>query len=108
MSPSPIPAATPAQNAIIFFNAPPSSTPLTSFEVYTLKFSFMNISLNSFAIFSSSAAITIAVGTALETSSAWLGPDRTASFTFGISCLNTSSNDNNVSFSNPFVHITIV
>ena len=33
LSPKPIPAATPAQNAIMFFNAPPSSTPFTSLDV---------------------------------------------------------------------------
>ena len=33
LSPNPIPAAIPAQNAIIFFKAPPNSTPLTSYDV---------------------------------------------------------------------------
>ena len=68
----------------------------------------MKISLISSAAFKSSAAITIAVGTPFDTSSAWLGPDKTASFTFGISSFITSSNVDNVSFSKPFVHIIIV
>ena len=33
LSPSSNPVQTPAQNAIIFLRAPPSSTPLTSFDV---------------------------------------------------------------------------
>ena len=33
LSPKPIPAATPAQNAMIFFKAPPNSTPFTSLDV---------------------------------------------------------------------------
>ena len=42
-----------------------------------------------------------------ETSSAWLGPDRTAIFACGISSSTTSSNVFSVSFSKPFEHITI-
>ena len=50
-------------------------------------------------------AITNAVGTPIETSSAWLGPDKTPTFTFGNSSSITSSKVFNVSFSNPFEHI---
>src|SRR5699024_5611985 len=42
LSPKFKPSEIPAPNAIIFFNAPPSSTPITSSLVYTLKFSLKN------------------------------------------------------------------
>ena len=107
MSPRPIPAAAPEQNAIIFFNAPPSSTPFTSFDVYILIFSDINASCTIFKIFWCFDAITSAVGIAIETSSAWLGPDNAPTFAVGISSKITSSNVSNVSFSKPFEHIII-
>ncbi len=42
LSPYPRPSEMPAPNAIIFFNAPPISTPITSELVYTRKLPFMN------------------------------------------------------------------
>lgn len=53
-------------------------------------------------------ATTSAVGTSIDTSSAWLGPDSAAIFVFGNSSFTTSSNVFSVSFSNPFEHITIL
>ena len=107
LSPKLIPAATPAQNAIIFFKAPPSSTPLTSYEVYTLNLSFDNKFCISFCKFSSFDATTKSVGIAIDTSSAWLGPDNAAIFAFGISSAITSSNVDSVSLSNPLLHSII-
>ena len=52
-------------------------------------------------------ATTIAVGTPTDTSSAWLGPDKTAILQPGISLSTTSSNVDKVSFSKPFEHIII-
>ena len=52
-------------------------------------------------------AITIAVGIPIETSSAWLGPDRTPNLTSGNSSFTTTSNVFSVTGSNPFEHIII-
>ena len=44
LSPNPSPSDMPAPRAIMFFKAPPSSTPVTSVPVYTLRKSVENIS----------------------------------------------------------------
>ena len=77
LSPKPRPSDIPAANAIIFFNAAPISTPITSLLVYSLKLGFINSFCIIFAISFSSVAMTQAVGIHLPTSSAWLGPDNT-------------------------------
>ena len=105
LSPSPIPAATPAQNAIIFFNAPPNSTPFISSDVYTLIFSDINVFCISSNICSSCDAITNTVGIAIATSSAWLGPVSTPILADGNSSFITSSSVFKLSFSKPFEHI---
>ncbi len=77
--PNPSPSDMPAARAIIFFSAPPNSTPLTSFKVYILKFIiFLKKNFNSSKILSLNDAIQTAVGRCLETSAAKLGPLKTA------------------------------
>ena len=107
LSPKSISVAIPAQKAIMFFNAPPSSTPITSSDVYTLIFSFMNVSCTKLRTSSSFEAITIAVGIPTETSSAWLGPENIPYFEFGISCSIIWLSVHSVSASKPFAHIII-
>ena len=63
------------------------------------------MSCTSFKICSSLEATTNTVGTEIETSSAWLGPDKTPILTSGISSSITSSSVFNVSFSKPFEQI---
>ena len=70
LSPKPNCAAIPAQNAIIFFNAPPNSTPFTSLEVYNLIIGLLKASITFSLTTSSFEAITQAVGISKETSSA--------------------------------------
>lgn len=92
----------------MFFSAPPSSTPFTSSHVYILKWSLVN----SFCTRSFTSlcfdATTNAVGTSSDTSSAWLGPERTAIFEFGSSSFATSSKVFRLSFSKPFEQIITV
>ena len=77
LSPYPRPSHIPAPKAIIFFSAPPSSTPIKSGLVYTLRDGLIKISWTFCAYFMSSQAATKVVGMYLETSSAWEGPDKT-------------------------------
>ena len=105
LSPNPIPAATPLQNAIIFFNAPPNSTPLTSSDMYILMFSDINVFWIKFKTSWCLEATTKTVGIPIVTSSAWLGPDNTPTLAFGNSSNITSSSVFKLSFSNPFEQI---
>ena len=82
-----------------------SSTPFTSSEVYILISEDIKVSWIKFRTSLSFDAITNKVGTAIDTSSAWLGPERTPNLIPGNSSSNTSSNVFNVSFSNPLEHI---
>src|SRR5690606_27768180 len=62
-----------------FFRAPPSSTPRTSSLVYTRNIDVINKLCHLSAVSAAYAATTLAVGSPAATSSAWLGPERTAS-----------------------------
>ena len=85
LSPYPIPSAIPAARAMTFFKEPPSSIPSISGLVYTRNTSLANICCRYSAVFSVFAPTTTVVGSPLPTSSAWLGPDRTATSACGIS-----------------------
>mmetsp|Transcript_28201 Transcript_28201/g.66145 ORF Transcript_28201/g.66145 Transcript_28201/m.66145 type:complete len:260 (-) Transcript_28201:159-938(-) len=76
--PSSSPSHIPAARAITFFTAPPTSTPITSWLVYTLKFSLENKSAQSLVRSTSSDAMTTAVATPSQISLANDGPDRKA------------------------------
>ena len=111
LCPSPSPSHTPAAIAIIFFSAPPSSTPTTSSFVYTRN----RGSLNSRCTVSTSAAsfeaIVIAVGSPRATSLANDGPLSAPirgwnSPPLAITCEITSVMRNRVFSSKPLVALT--
>src|SRR5262249_3514191 len=78
LSPSSRPSTAPAESAITFFAAAQISTPIRSLLTYTRNTSELIASCSQSASASSSDAITVAPGRPASTSSAWLGPDRTA------------------------------
>ena len=63
---------------MIFFVAPPSSTPITSVLPYTRKLGPPNAFCNMQIASSCWLATTVAAGKLRPTSSAWLGPDKIA------------------------------
>ena len=83
LSPYPSPSAIPAASAITFFSDPPSSMPSISGLVYTRKTSFINNPCRYSAVSRVFAPTTTLVGSPLPTSSAWLGPERTATSASG-------------------------
>ena len=92
LSPYPKPSAIPAASAITFFNAPPIHIPRTSGLMYTRNTLLINIFCKYSASFLLAVPITQVVGIPLPTSSAWLGPDNTATTACGISSFVTSHN----------------
>jgi hypothetical protein len=78
LSPHPIPYEMPTATAITFLKAAQSSTPQMSVDVYVRKFSVAKISEKNLAVASFLLAQTAAEGTLRTTSSACVGPDKTA------------------------------
>jgi len=68
----------PTAMAMGFLTAPQNSTPTTSSLVYTRNVSLVIAACRATAMASSAAAITVAEGMSLLTSSAWFGPERAA------------------------------
>ena len=80
LSPRPMPSSTPQASAMIFFSAPPYSTPLISSLRYTRKTGLMKRSCTTCTASGTSDAATVAHGSPRPTSSAWFGPERTTIF----------------------------
>ncbi len=78
LSPNPRPSDMPTATAMGFLTAPQNSTPTTSSLVYTRKVSLVIAAWSASVSASSAAAITVAEGMSLLTSSAWLGPESAA------------------------------
>ena len=87
LSPYPRPSAIPAARATTFFNAAPVSIPSTSGLVYTRNTGLINVAWMYSAIFFLWDPATQSVGSPRLTSSAWLGPERTAASAIGSSSL---------------------
>lgn len=79
-----------------------SSTPFTSLDVYILISGHIKVFWINFKTSSSFDAITKTVGIAIDTSSAWLGPDKTPTLAPGNSSFITSSKVFRLSFSKSF------
>ncbi len=98
----------PAARATTFLSAAPSSMPSTSGLVYTRNTSLMNTDWINSAVFLVFAPTTIVVGMHLPTSSAWEGPDKTATSACGISssitCESVISEDSSI----PFATFTMI
>ncbi len=108
LSPKPKPSEIPTARAITFFNAPDISTPTMSRFVYTLNLGVINISCMYSAVCLSLADTTTAVGKSLDTSSAWLGPDNTATLQPGTVSSITWDNLKKVLSSKPLATFTII
>ena len=85
LSPYPKPSATPAASATTFLSAAPSSIPSTSGLVYTRNTGLIKIPWIFSAISFFLEPTTIVVGIPLPTSSAWDGPESTATSACGTS-----------------------
>ena len=107
LSPQPRPSLTPAARAMTFLSAPPSSIPKISGLVYTRKTDDINKFWMCSAVCLSFAPTTTVVGMPRLTSSAWLGPERTATFAIGSSCSICWDIVINVFSSMPFATLTI-
>ena len=107
LSPYPNPSATPAASAITFLRAPPIHIPRTSGLMYTRNTLLINIFCRYSASDFLAVPITQVVGIPRPTSSAWLGPERTAIVACGTSSLVTSHNVLRVCSSIPFPTFTI-
>ena len=104
LSPAPKPAAAPQAMATTFLMAPQISTPVTSPETYTLKPWLTTSPWSRLATSGVSEASTAAESLPRQTSSAWLGPERTAIRSrFPSSSATTSSMSSFVPTSTPFV-----
>ena len=78
LSPSSRPSTPPAARAMTFLVAAQSSTPTTSSLAYTRKAGEMSACWSSTASSESALATTVAAGSPSPISSAWFGPERTA------------------------------
>ncbi len=90
-NPSPSPSMIPEAMAITFLTAPPSSTPITSSLVYTLKNGVTKTFCTNAATSGSADAAVTTVGTFFATSLPKLGPDKTASLFLNVPGSTSSS-----------------
>ena len=108
MSPHPSPSAIPAARATTFFSAAPNSIPSTSGLAYTRNASLINTPWIYSAVFFRRAPATIAVGSPFPTSSAWDGPESTATSACGTSSSITCESVISVFSSIPFATFTSI
>ena len=98
----------PAARAMTFFSAPPNSIPKISGLVYTRNTGLMKIVWIYSAVFLDFAPVTQVVGILRPTSSAWLGPDNTATSAIGSSSSMISDSVISVLSSMPFATLTTI
>ena len=109
LSPQPSPSAIPAASATTFFSAAPTSMPRISGLVYTRKYAlFIKIFWIYSAVCFVFAPTTQVVGISFPTSSAWEGPDNTATSACGISCSMIWDKVISVCSSIPFATLTMI
>ena len=106
LCPSPSPSTTPAAIAMMFFSAPPISTPATSSLPYRRKYGPRNSACTSSVAARFDDAASTAVGSCCATSDAKLGPERTTTGCAPTSCSMTSDIRSSVPPSRPFVALT--
>ena len=106
LSPYPRPSAMPAARAMTFLSEPPRQIPSISGLVYTRNTLLMNTFCINSALAFLRVPTTHVVGIPLPTSSAWLGPERTATCACGISSSTTWHNVSSVVSSIPLPSFT--